>query len=53
MEQEHNTRDRWLTVDEEARIVNAAPAWLRELMVFAIQSVKRRAKDNIMETVRE
>ena len=41
MEQEHNTRDRWLTADEEARIVSAAPGWLRELMVFAIHTGMR------------
>ena len=44
MEQENNTRDRWLTVDEEARIVSAAPAWLRELMVFAIHTGMRQGE---------
>lgn len=44
MEQEHNTRDRWLTADEEARIVSAAPAWLRELMVFAIHTGMRQGE---------
>jgi len=44
MEQEHNTRDRWLTIDEEARVVSAAPAWLRELMVFAIHTGMRQGE---------
>jgi len=44
MEQEHNTRDRWLTADEETRIMSAAPAWLRELMVFAIHTGMRQGE---------
>ena len=44
MEQEHNTRDRWLTADEEARIVSAAPAWLRELIVSAIHTGMRQGE---------
>jgi integrase len=44
MEPEHNTRDRWLTADEEARIMSAAPAWLRELMVFAIHTGMRQGE---------
>ena len=44
MEQEHNTRDRWLTADEEARIVSAAPAWLRELIVFALHTGMRQGE---------
>ena len=44
MEQEHNTRDRWLTADEEPRIMSAAPAWLRELMVFAIHTGMRQGE---------
>jgi integrase len=44
MEQENNTRDRWLTADEEARVVSAAPAWLRELMVFAIHTGMREGE---------
>ena len=41
MEQEHNTRDRWLTVDEETRLLHAAAPWLRDLMLFAIHSGMR------------
>ena len=41
MERENNTRDRWLTVDEETHLLNAAAPWLRELMLFAIHSGMR------------
>jgi len=41
MEREHNTRDRWLTHDEEMRLFNAASPWLRELMLFAIHTGMR------------
>ena len=41
MEQENNTRDRWLTLDEERRLLQAASPWLRELMLFAIHSGMR------------
>ena len=41
MEKENNARDRWLTVDEEQRLLAAAPPWLRELMVFAIYTGMR------------
>ncbi len=41
MERENNTRDRWLTVEEEARLLPAAAPWLRELMIFAIYTGMR------------
>jgi len=41
MERENNTRDRWLTVDEETHLLNAAAPWLRELMLFAVHSGMR------------
>jgi integrase len=41
MERENNTRDRWLTEDEEIRLLNAAAPWLRELMLFAIHTGMR------------
>ncbi|MCG3775467.1 MAG: hypothetical protein JW395_2307 [Nitrospira sp.] len=36
MEKENNSRDRWLTVEEEQRLLAAAAPWLQELVVFAI-----------------
>ena len=44
MEQEHNTRDRWLTVDEEQRLLKAAAPWLRELITFALHTGMRRGE---------
>jgi integrase len=41
MERENNTRDRWLTVDEETRLLHAASPWLRELMLFAMHTGMR------------
>ena len=34
-------RDRWLMEDEEARLLDACPLWLRELVVFALHSGMR------------
>ncbi len=44
MERENNTRVRWLTVEEEARVVNAASAWLREVLVFALHTGMRQGE---------
>ena len=44
MEQEHNTRDRWLTVYEEQRLLHAAAPWLRELMLFALHTGMRQGE---------
>src|SRR6476661_6724949 len=44
MEQEHNTRDRWLTVDEEMPLLHVAAPWLRELMIFAIHTGMRQGE---------
>ncbi|MCC2641295.1 MAG: putative Integrase [Nitrospira sp.] len=41
MEREDNTRDRWLTLEEEHRLLQAALPWLRELLVFAIHTGMR------------
>ncbi len=41
MEKENNTRVRWLTVEEEQRLLAAAIPWLRELVVFAIYTGMR------------
>jgi integrase len=41
MEKENNSRDRWLTVEEEQRLLTAAAPWLRELVVFAIYTGMR------------
>lgn len=36
MEREHNGRDRWLTVEEEDRLLAACGPWLRDLVQFAL-----------------
>ena len=41
MEREDNTRDRWLTLEEEHRLLQAVLPWLRELLVFAIHTGMR------------
>ena len=41
MEKENNTRDRWLTVEEEQKLLAAAAPWLRELVVFALYTGMR------------
>lgn len=34
----NNTIERWLTQDEEERLLKASPAWLKEIVVFAIHT---------------
>ena len=36
MEREHNGRDRWLTVEEEGRVLTACGPWLRDIVQFAL-----------------
>ena len=36
MERENNGRDRWLTVEEEGRVLAACGPWLRDLVQFAL-----------------
>ncbi len=44
MERELNTRDRWLTEEEEHRLLAAAAPGVRELIVFAINTGMRRGE---------
>ena len=41
MERENNTRDRWLTCEEERRLLAASAPWLQEVIVFAIHTGMR------------
>lgn len=41
MEKENNKRDRWLSYDEELRLLNASPNWMRDLIVFALNTGMR------------
>jgi len=41
MEQEHNQRDRWLTMEEEARLLQGCAPWLHEVVTFALHTGMR------------
>ncbi|MDR4470819.1 MAG: tyrosine-type recombinase/integrase [Nitrospira sp.] len=41
MERENNTRDRWLTVEEEQRLLQAVSPWLRDVILFALNTGMR------------
>ena len=40
----NNQRDRWLTREEEARLMAASPAWLREIIEFALNTGLRQSE---------
>lgn len=44
MEPVHNQVDRWLTADEETRLLNASPVWLREIIIFALNTGMRQGE---------
>jgi len=44
MEPVHNARDRWLTVEEEQDLLCFSPPWLRELIIFALNTGMRRGE---------
>lgn len=44
MEKVHNMRDRWLTVEEEKKLLIAATQWLREIILFALHTGMRRGE---------
>lgn len=44
MEPVHNARDRWLTADEEGRLLSVSPSWLQELITFALNTGMRRGE---------
>ena len=41
MERENNKRDRWLDVEEEARLLQGCAPWLHELVIFALHTGMR------------
>jgi integrase len=41
-EKENNERDRWLTEDEEKRLLENSPGWLREIISFALNTGLRQ-----------
>jgi len=41
MERENNKRDRWLSVEEEARLLQGCAPWLHDLVIFALHTGMR------------
>lgn len=44
METVHNQVDRWLTSDEESRLLASSPEWLREIIIVALNTGMRRGE---------
>jgi len=42
MEKEPPSRDRWLTYEEEDKLLASSPQWLQEIMIFAVETGCRR-----------
>lgn len=43
-EKENNERDRWLTDEQERRLLENAPQWLREIIVFDLHTGLRKGE---------
>ncbi len=43
-ERVNNLRDRWLTLEEEERLLEASPEWLRDIITFAIYTGLRKSE---------
>ncbi|HSE58524.1 MAG TPA: site-specific integrase [Nitrospiraceae bacterium] len=43
-EKVHNLIERWLTPEEEKRLLEASPTWLREIILFAIHTGLRQSE---------
>jgi integrase len=41
MEKLNNKRDRWLTIEEEDKLIQSCPPWLKEIVVFALNTGMR------------
>ncbi len=44
MEKEGQPRDRWLTYEEEKRLMEACPGWLQEIVTFALNTGMRQGE---------
>ncbi len=44
MEKEPPSRDRWLTREEQKELLSVSPKWLRELILFAVETGLRRGE---------
>lgn len=43
-ERENNERDRWLTEDEEKRLLDYSPSWLRDIIIFDLNTGLRQGE---------
>jgi len=43
-ERVHNIIERWLSLDEEERLLKASPKWLQEIIIFAINTGLRQSE---------
>jgi len=43
----HHQIDRWLTADEEERLLPASPDWLREVIIFALNTGMRTIRRKV------
>ena len=44
IEKANNKIERWLTAEEEERLLNASPPWLREMIIFALNTGTRQGE---------
>ncbi|CAG0955503.1 Tyrosine recombinase XerD [Methanosarcinales archaeon] len=44
MEKERPPRDRWLSFEEEAKLLKACPDWLRDVVIFALHTGMRQGE---------
>lgn len=44
MEKEPPSRDRWLSSEEERKLLGASPKWLQEIIIFAVETGCRRGE---------
>lgn len=43
-EKVNNMRERWLTYEEEEKLLNASPKWLKELIIFSLETGLRQGE---------
>ena len=52
MDKENNERDNWLKADEEERLLDLSPAWLKDLIIFALNTGLRQDEQTSLEWIR-
>ncbi len=43
-EKENNQRERWLTYEEEEKLLHSSPRWLQELIIFSLETGLRQSE---------